>query len=369
MGKFCKLPWLSVTISTAGHYAPCCAVNNFIHSTSWDEYQSSPELAKLKEEFLAGKQPLECVKCWTQEDADLESLRTMTMSYAERYPINYGAINDPVQIELAITQICNSACRICGPDSSSRWIKDNNQLFKIGLADEYNARAKRHLTDPEYVEWVLTHQQNLKYLQFIGGEPFADQIKEQADLLNKLEHPGDIQLSYMTNGTFTGPQLLEEQWQKFKRVNISVSLDGCNEVFEYGRYPAKWNDVESNLTYWKTLARDNDNIHLNVNNTISAINIFNIPEFDAWASASDLNITYQILSNPSHYDIRNLNPEVKTYLSRKLYQFPEIISGLNKEPNNFDYNSLVNYLRALDDLRGQSFVNLYPSEYTKLFHY
>jgi MoaA/NifB/PqqE/SkfB family radical SAM enzyme len=337
---------------------------------NWNDYQASPELAKLKEQFRNGEEPKECVKCWVQEEAGFESLRTMTAPIAKRFPINYNEVNDPVQIELAITRVCNLACRICGPDSSSRWVKDHNELFKIGLADEYTASPKRHLRDPEFVDWVLAHQSNLEYLQFIGGEPFADQIAEQVDLLSKLEHPENIELSYMTNGTFLPASELEEQWKKFKLVKISVSLDGIEDVFEYGRYPAKWDDVEFNLVYWSTLAYNNDNVHLTVNNTISAINVFNVPEFDAWTKKCNLDVYYQVLEGPPHYNIKNLNPEVKAYLSCKLADFPEVLSALNKEPDQLYYhNSLIRNLKALDKMRSQSFLDLYPPEFTKLFKY
>lgn len=372
MGRFCKLPWLSVTVSAEGNYYPCCTIRNFEKVNNWEDYQNSDQLRIIKDDFLEGREPIECSDCWVHEAAGIESLRQMAEGASKDIEVDFDNVTDPVQIELAITQVCNLACRICGPDSSSRWVKDNNKLFNIGMADEYTAKAKRHLRDPAYVNWVLSHQSNLEYLQFIGGEPFADQLKEQTDLLNKLDHPESIQLSYITNGTVLPSAEMIEAWRKFKKVIISVSVDGVHKVFEYGRYPAKFDVVEKNLYYYMTLAHAAENVVFKINNTVSAINIFNVPEFDEWygGGCEFFDITYSLLSGPACYNIKNLNPEVKAYLSCKLEGFPAILTALNKEPDTlYYYNSFVRTTKALDKIRKQTFLDIYPPEYTRLFKF
>ena len=371
MSKFCKLPWLAVSVREEGNLQPCCLMRNFDRVDDWQSYYDSPQLKRIQQDFLAGKQPTECNDCWIMEDSGNKSLRQMTAGHAKKFDIDYNAVNDPVYLELSITQICNLACRICAPSASTRWIVDHNKLAEFDIElKPYTAKPKRHLTDPIYVDWILSRQSNLKFLQFLGGEPLADQLQEQADLLSKLDNPADIQLSYTTNGTFLPPAELVKEWPKFKQVIINNSLDGIGAAFEYNRYPAKWEKVEANVLQWVEFAASTDNVMFKVNYTVSALNIYNLPEFDVWANEHNFDITYSLLIEPLHYNIKNLSPAVKEFLRRRLCDHPLIIAGLDPAPSlPYDYNIFVNKTNALDKVRNQSFLEIYPKDYTDLFNF
>jgi hypothetical protein len=127
--------------------------------------------------------------------------------------------------------------------------------------------------------------------------------------------------------------------------------------------------VQSNISQWDTYATNTDNIIFKVNSTVSAINIHNVPEFDAWVQSQGFDVTYTLLTNPAWYNIKNLNTAVKEHLKQRLYNFPFIIKALNAEAIALSGNSTFDSnISALDRLRNQSFGALYPTKYITLFN-
>jgi organic radical activating enzyme len=69
------------------------------------------------------------------------------------------------------------------------------------------------------------HLDNIRYIEFTGGEPFM--IREHFQLLQKLVDTGraaQVEIHYNTNGT-QYPEEGEEIWKHFKNVEIALSID------------------------------------------------------------------------------------------------------------------------------------------------
>jgi hypothetical protein len=87
--KFCVLPWISLEASPIGTVRPCCLADDEIVdnagqkfqllSTTFADIQSSNHMQSLRQEFLAGKQPATCRRCWAEEAAGRTSKRMHTL--------------------------------------------------------------------------------------------------------------------------------------------------------------------------------------------------------------------------------------------------------------------------------------------------
>jgi len=87
--KFCVLPWVSLETSPIGTVRPCCladdeivdnAGNKFdLHQAVFKNIQDSSHMRDLRQEFLDGKQPKTCRKCWNEERGGRTSKRMHTL--------------------------------------------------------------------------------------------------------------------------------------------------------------------------------------------------------------------------------------------------------------------------------------------------
>ena len=142
----CSLPWTGVETSPNGEARVCCLADNLItqpngHPYNMQEHSlqeafQSDYMKKLRQEFLDGKKPSTCNKCWSVEQAGGKSKRILAYDMLEHKgvfdKIDYQNI-DPKTIQfldLKLGNICNLKCRICGSWSSSKWAQESIDYLK-----------------------------------------------------------------------------------------------------------------------------------------------------------------------------------------------------------------------------------------------
>jgi sulfatase maturation enzyme AslB (radical SAM superfamily) len=137
---------------------------------------------------------------------------------------------------------------------------------------------------PEFWEEVFEQIPNIKQLYFAGGEPLV--IKEHTMFLEEIVRRGyadKILLRYNSNGTIITDKMIA-LWTKFRKVKVSISLDGMGDRGEYIRYPLNFAEIEANL--WK-LEKAPSHIETNIELAEQVLNIKHIPEFIKWKVNSD----------------------------------------------------------------------------------
>ena len=90
--KFCILPWVSLEIGPVGTVRTCCLAEEEIldnsgqkfdlSSSSFLNIQDSNYMRDLRQQFIDGKQPSACRKCWNEERAGRTSKRMLAISNA-----------------------------------------------------------------------------------------------------------------------------------------------------------------------------------------------------------------------------------------------------------------------------------------------
>jgi MoaA/NifB/PqqE/SkfB family radical SAM enzyme len=370
MARFCPAPWLAVNVRGNGVIAPCCAIE-FEDVYTWDDYYNSPQLLRVQQDFQNGIEPPECKQCWELDDANSESLYSIFSGAVSRNSVNFDGPNLPKYLALATTQVCNLQCRICGPVSSTRHITEHNVLYDLGFKTEkWTKPAWKPLKDQIHLDWIRENEQDLEYIQFIGGEVFATLHDEQVELLTAFKNPENITLSYTTNGTIMPPLAMMNLWNRFKKITLTVSIDGTKDVFEYGRYPAKWDTVEQNLSIYQALAMRTP-IYIKITNTVSALNVFNLVEFENWRNQLGIPATYSLLFDAPYYSVANLAPEIKDHIIEYLTGYPmftHIIAHMKTHYDSDMTKDLVYNLEMLDGVRKQSYKDVLPEIYLNYFH-
>lgn len=287
MDSFCTMPWSGVEINTNGHLRPCCkfADSQIIDSNykipfnvsthTLNEYLNSAELRDIKQKMLSGEYVHECRKCYEEEAAGVRSLRQRKTDTIEN-PVNSVDYVNVKTLDIKLSNLCNQKCVICNPAASSMIAAetaiirpDRMQGF---IEDQYNWYKSESLWNE-----IFDITSNITQLDFYGGEPWL--IKKQWELVRYLVDTGrskQIALNYATNGSVFDDKWFTDYFSKFKSVSILFSADGIGNVFEYNRFPGKWNTFENNIIKTKQYQLQGIVSWIGISYTISNYSAFDI---------------------------------------------------------------------------------------------
>jgi MoaA/NifB/PqqE/SkfB family radical SAM enzyme len=396
----CSLPWASVETTPNGEARVCCLSNTLITQTNGHPYNlkdhtlqeifESDYMKNLRQNFLDGKKPSTCNKCWSVEEAGGLSKRILASHHLEHKEvfdeIDYSNI-DPKTIQfldLKLGNICNLKCRICGSWSSSKWASEQLDYLKkegVSKEDQRNSIHYRHLQMGQWprkteVFWneIESYLPGVKYFEFTGGEPMM--IQEHFDVLRKsveLGYSKNQMIHYNTNGTHYPEKEIQELFPHFKSINVAFSVDDVEEKFEYQRYPAKWDEVNENIDRWDKIKQEVSTITTQVCCTISILNVSNLVCMAQWILTKNFNSWYfNMLHEPKHMSITALPKEVKEKIKVKVLNnnlpqkmHDELKNAVNRidQYDVMDMRGFKNFRKEIDrtDLyRNQNFAKTFP---------
>lgn len=349
--NMCYHPWVGLDISPQGEFKPCCKYTRTL-GKSLSEYQQSPHLKQLKQDFIDGKKNDGCVRCWQDESSGLSSKRLLDNEYVFK---NVAPSLESIKVaSVPFGNVCNLACRICSPHSSSKWATEAKKVINI-LPDIKVFEHSTYYQDQEYMQALKDNFRDLIHLDIPGGEPFYAKSEIHFDFLKSINAET---IHYTTNGTIFPSEELIELWAKFKKVDVQISIDGTGDVFEYNRWPAKWSEVYENIKKYQDLKLPN--FQLSISHSVSVFTISTLPEFLLWCKNEELPNPYLgIVTRPEHYSITVLPKNVKEWLTTRLGDHT-ITKHLWSKDDSQCLDKLTDYVRILDKQRQQSFAETFP---------
>ncbi len=436
---FCPIPWNFQAVRNNGDIRICCQANvtenqgviRHSNGTPYNAQRDSLEDARnadlmktVRKNMLNGIWSKECGRCQQEEEAGLNSRRqyeqqnwpTFTIDKARDATDEDGSISEiPVTYyDLRFGNLCNLACRMCGPTDSHTWFeqwvdyhKTNDYIDTHGTVTlERNSKGRLFTNDYDWhgsdVFWNSIEQNipNIKHVYMAGGEPMM--IERHYEFLQKCIDSGyskKIIIEYNTNMTSLPPRVLK-MWKHFGQVRIGASIDGFGDMVEYQRWPLKWSQAYKNLQKLDELCIENKNIFAWLACTVTAYNVFHIPEFMWWklkesgfkkinSSKKRPIITHHVAHGPKRTNIKLLSTELKQelFLHYKLWEDKilkdneidplvkekavNILDSILKFANKEDYakdhlQEFVNFTNYLDKARNQNILDVAP-QYSKIF--
>lgn len=373
---FCINAYKGLRYGNSGQAMLCCKSEfnlddaegnetNLQHQTFMDALQG--KLAtEIRNDLDNGIRHENCKKCWDEEDAGINSKRILDNARAEQY---WGKefVNDkkvePSIVELNLGTECNMKCRICGPWSSSRWVKEHYELFTDDHQsyEDYKKQIKFYQgnwkeTSPVW-DNISKNISSLKQIDFYGGEPFM--VKKNWQLLDKgiKEGYGKGQvLHFNTNGTYYVDEHIEIL-KKYRKVLISLSIDDIEDRFEYERSGGVWSEVSENIKKFFILGQEFKNIDVVVCITINNLNVYYIPEVTEYLDNMGMHYYVNFLHGPPYYNVTNIRENIKQKIVEKYKTFIE-----HKNPNQQTVESLN---RVLDFMQGQLSTNNHWNDFVE----
>ncbi|MDZ4085056.1 MAG: twitch domain-containing radical SAM protein [Bdellovibrionales bacterium] len=396
----CPLPFTHLFINNAGIVNACCLT--YPQYSKKDEFGEnlaersvlsvgllaawhSSYLKNFREKMESQQWPKTCATCFRQEETGLKSRRIQEL---ENTAIRINSAQ-PVAIrtmDLRVGNVCNLACRMCSPFSSSLLYKEwkdsgatASKIISESIGSYDKIDWKNWSEIPEIWDDLLKISDSVEEINFAGGEPFLNLA--HVDFLKKLvlsKRSQKIRISYNTNLTRI-PSWLEPLIPEFKSIRIMVSIDGIEALGEYIRYPLKWSTFEASLTQLNDLKdRYQEKLEVAFNTTVQAYNLFGLVDLLKYLKNSPhahlpRTTVANILQNPGYFNVANLPHEIKQAAKEQISEYfnlhtqhdsAEFLEAVLQQLNTAEFEDLSDEFRRVtkfyDQQRSQSLAAVVP---------
>jgi len=360
--KFCRFLGNQYRFDLNG-IAPCCYYKKRVDFFDQDQFNNFHTSLVKQTEWTD-----ECSHCLKLEEQKLESPRQSSLILPEFFGLSQEEDPDEItSIEIQTDTDCNGACLMCGPHSSTTWQKHEakfNSSIKI-VENNKSSLDQRFNRIKEIVDFS-----KLKSINFANG---GETLKSDTHLqflreINKTGNLKNIKIFYVTNGSIKPNEETVSYWRQAKEVNLSVSIDGIDEHFEYLRWPLKFSHIKENLNFY---------LDLDIPGTLSfsyAVTPFSAFYYDRYMNWSkdffkekSKNLKNLSIVEPfSHpfaaggvINMTCVPPRLRFAIIKK-FGANHQISKLVESFNSTKYQEFINYVELQDQRRSLNFREVFP---------
>lgn len=413
---FCSVPWLQIHTEPDGKVFPCCyySHDNKEHLGNWNNEKiidifTSDKWNKLRKDFLDGKKPTACTRCWREENSGSTSMRQRFNDRYSNFPdyankSSYNKLKDIATytnedgsvgdiklatVDLIFNNLCNMKCRTCGSGLSTGWIPDEIKLGRHAITPIALLTNKTVTHMQEDLVQLVNMVDDYTEVHFSGGEPM---MQEDHYLFLKLMiDMGKTKVKIRYNTNLTEYKLKNyhafELLQQFENVFIVGSIDAMGAEGEYIRKGFNWEGALEWIKIAKSYLPKADygiSAVFNLFNCYSAVDLHRyMCESDLFKREYDKPFGFYLntLHEPKWLKVTNLPPDVKREVTEKITKHMEwleetqehdfgydvtmdhwksAIRLMNSEDTTHELSSFYHETRWLDDIRKESFEETFP---------
>lgn len=275
---YCRLAYNGFALRHNGSPSPCCQwkfhdVKSLPTIQWWETDRYTKEIrSKIINDLKNGIKHIGCNQCWEDESSGLKSYRQISNEiYSHQKEIEDFKVLD---LELNLGTLCNLRCIMCGPYASSLWETEYKLNTEKSKFWHFTFDKKSWVDDPKFFEWLTPFLSTVNRINFSGGEPFIiPQFETIIKNIISINREKDIKITMNTNLTKLSKTLLNNL-NKFKKVNIMISLEGIGTKNNYLRFPSKWEEIEKNIN----LLFEYSNFEVAIHHTIQHSSVYTLPE-------------------------------------------------------------------------------------------
>jgi hypothetical protein len=367
---FCAAAWSNAVLKTNGRSSICCANSESYEVPHLTESLQHPVRLAARETMLLGQPARGCESCYMTEANGSKSLRheynNMFENSLDRKRLNEPAYSPIMYYDLSLSNTCNQKCRMCGPDSSTHWIKDYAALQKEGIAPAQENQAHSQINSIDSIIDSMKRSLVIR-LSLKGGEPLY--MREVKILLRKMVennlHRRTTFLQIITNGSVADQETLD-LLRHFQICYITLSIDACGPLYNYIRgFNKPFEEVEE--SFRKIIEVLPRHVTPRINTTVQALNVLHLNDLEIWIRKffnGPVDQYLSLLIYPNFLNISNLPLIVKETAIARLQPLGaranHIIARLNEEENPEHFRQFFPYTRALDARRDENLENVAP---------
>jgi sulfatase maturation enzyme AslB (radical SAM superfamily) len=379
----CSLPWVHTDISlTNNKVTTCCKYDGHI-GTALESFPIvwARDFKKLRDDLANGVKVAECHACDVGENAfsykKWKNHQFLSKSEFLDFDGDEGQL--PKVFTFTLKNICNLACRMCGPVNSSLL---DSMTRKSPVLQKYWPVAKQ---DNKFdVEKFRGSFANCEEIAFGGGEPTMDEdcvklIKMAKSESNRLRYAG-----LNTNMAIINDEVLRElNTIEGATVYLKVSFDGPPHIHDYIRYRCDFDVVRKNMKY---VVDTYPNLKFSINTNIQIYNVGYaietmrlVHELEAELGVKFLELTPVPIVNRPFLHPSILPQAIKDQYLAKLEAWqgtttipgsnryiPTAIAMLKEEPRT-TIDRFIEFTREFDRMAGTVCSETYP-EFSEIFN-
>lgn len=258
-----------------------------------------------------------------------------------------ATITNIYDLFLQIDNTCNAACVMCGPHFSSLWEKQVNPAYKLKNFSEQYEKLNN-----------LDNWKNLTSVTLLGGEPLLSE--NNFIFLKNIPKPENVSLSFNTNGSVPIIDYnIKNILVKFKKLSVTFSIDGIDDIFEYIRWPLKWDKVSKNIYEYANDDFQRKNIW-GVNITVNPMNLIYLDKiFNYFKNKYKNKIYHDTISTSVCYGTWGLDAtpkKLRQHIEEKFGRNHTLVKMLESQPEiPGKFNTLIENMEYLDSMRNLSY--------------
>ena len=276
---FCGVPWYELNINNDGSFDLCGCQNDKILGTElgqvWNikkipipEYWNGERMREARLRKLGDVPDSMCNMCQQKDEIGYQSTRqkeniksvifvdSFDRSFAQSpnyHRFKYSEDNQgytqttPHSLHINLGDVCNFACRMCNPFSSSKLQQEFKALGWIKKESNFD-----HWTDDStgwknFVDFLDTGASNIKVIHVIGGEvSLMPKFDWLIDYFIDRGYANDVNFSFTINGSLDHTRFFE-RLSKFKRTEIGISIEGVGPMADYIRQGGNITQILKNI--------------------------------------------------------------------------------------------------------------------------
>lgn len=285
---FCYLPFGSIHVTPTGKLHPCCMSAPFQEEIVWDDFDSIDELfnsepyRRIRKQMVSNEKPVECKVCFElgSDFREHNNIRYDEFINVKNLVNDDYTVNKLTYVDLRLSNMCNFMCRMCSHELSSTWY-DYWEYISGETGYKHNKPKFLVASKTGVSKLSETNIDTIRRIYLAGGEPFI--TPETFELLDRFndEQASRVEVLINTNLStlsYKGRDIIKEL-SRFKHIQLACSVDGIGKVGEYQRPGFKTSRFERNFKTLLDTAVSNDKFYIEIDCSVSSMNVFHIPEF------------------------------------------------------------------------------------------
>lgn len=289
----CHVPWQQMVIDATGIVTPCCYWSGYgndnppmgnLNDESLLSIWNGEQYRRLRKYMAVGDlEKAGCADCLAvKQRMDLALRVSPYLSEKDESPYAHnikilkqeiadGAENliaNPSVISYTPSHKCNLDCGHCYQETTR-----NLEIMRVESGDE-----------------VIAMMPFLDQLIAGGGEPLVLPIWRK--LIGSFDSSANPHLSFaMTTNASILTNEIKIGLPKFRRLEINISIDGTNGVYEFVRKGGVWSTVTQNIEILRTIVSAKENSTIGFSCCVMKSTVLDLPNIIEFASKSRLQFT------------------------------------------------------------------------------
>jgi Radical SAM superfamily/Iron-sulfur cluster-binding domain len=369
---FCNIPWFEININHDGSYDLCGCQNDKIVGTEQGkvynikqipikEYWNGHRLQEARLRKLGNTPDSMCKMCQQKESVgyasnrikenlksvifnesfDRSYLQSPNYSHFKYSEDNHGLTDSHIHsLHVNLGNICNFACRMCGPSASTRLQTEFLQLGWIQSTDRFT-----HWTDTEagwnnFLKFLEEQAINIKVIHIIGGEvEFMPKFEFLIDYFITAGLASTVNISFTSNGSVDYSKYFEKL-KHYKRCELGISIESVEPIGDYIRQGGNILSILNNIQQMN-LNRPT-NMQLVIRTVPSLLSLPTYASLIKWALDMRLPMDNSVLVSPIWQQAvllpDNIKSKVVDSITAVLDTLPATNNRFNnqKDPNNIE---------------------------------